>query len=464
VIVQKSVAVDANGITAQLVDWTLALRWTDIEADTQVAARRHLLDTLGCIIAGTQQSLTKEVAATLAAVRSGGDVIVPGRAQRADLLDAAYLAGVSAHGLELDDGYREGSTHPGAVVIPAALATAFAVNASVEELLTAIVAGYEVMTVIARLAHPAMRKRGFHPTATTGVFGAAIAAAHLRKLNREQLANALGIAASSAAGLFAFVGGGADVKRLHPGHAAREGVFAVLLAEGNLQGPPAVLEGVDGFFQAYADAQAAQATLSLPPLGPWGITRCYIKPYPCCRHLHPAIDAVFEIMQTHDLHAGEIERVDIETYGIAAEHVRIGWSDFPSSQLSFPFVIATALRHGAVELRHFEDAARRDALTNALCDKVHVQGSAAMDERYRSGRPARVNIYARGHSFSAERDEALGSPQQPLERGAVERKFASLVDDVIGNGARATLIEKIWRADRQTTVRDLLSATAPATN
>jgi hypothetical protein len=75
-----------------------------------------------------------------------------------------------------------------------------------------------------------------------------------------------------------------------------------------------------------------------------------------------------------------------------------------------------------------------------------------------------VNIHARGHCFSAERDEALGSPQQPLERGAVERKFASLVDDVIGNGARETLIEQIWRADRQTTVRDLLSATAPATN
>jgi 2-methylcitrate dehydratase PrpD len=452
-------AADPEGVTAQLIDWTLALRWNDVDVNAQLATRRHLLDTLGCIIAGAQQDLTKNVAATLTAIRASGDVVVPGLTQRSDLLDAVYLAGVSAHGLELDDGYREGSTHPGAVVIPAAIATAFANNANVEELLTAIIAGYEVMTTIARLAHPAMRKRGFHPTATSGVFGATIAAALLRKLNRRQLAHALGIAASSAAGLFAFVSGGADVKRLHPGHAAREGVFAVLLAQNNLQGPPAVLEGVDGFFQAYADATAAQKSFVLPPQGAWGVTRCYLKPYPCCRHLHPAVDAVFEIVQTQNLRADEIERVDIETYGIAAEHAQIGWNDFASSQLSFAFVIATALRHGAVELQHFSTDARSDALTNALCERVHVRASATMDERYREGRPASVTIIARGKSFTAERDEALGSPQHPLDERAVETKFSTLVDGVIGERQRQHLIAQL----RETGIgaRDLLAWTVP---
>jgi 2-methylcitrate dehydratase PrpD len=456
-----SPAPNKDGLTAQLIDWTLRLRWSDVPADAQRAARRHLLDTLGCIVAGAQQPLTRRAAATLAAVRQGGELIVPGLAQRTDLLDAVYLAGVSAHGLELDDGYREGSTHPGAVVVPVALATAMEAEASIEDLLTAVVAGYEVMTTIARLAHPAMRRRGFHPTATSGVFGATVAAARLRKLNREQFANALGVAGSSAAGLFAFVSGGADVKRLHPGHSAREGVFAVLLAERGLQGPPAVLEGPDGFFQAFADAQAARAPVALPPAGEWGVTRCYLKPYPCCRHLHPALDAILEIAATHPLRAEDVERIDIETYGIAAAHAQIGWGDFASSQLSFPFAVATMLRHGGVELEHFGDAARADAATTALCPRVHVTASEAMDVRYKTGRPARVTITVGGQTFSAERDEALGSPQQPLDRAAVDRKFATLIDDVVGGDQRGRLQAMLWGEDPSVTVCDLLQSTLP---
>lgn len=451
----------AGGITDQLVAWSLSLRWRDVDEHAQQAARRHLLDTLGCLIAGSRQALTARVRETLAAVRTGGDTPVPGHGQTHDLLDATYLAGVAAHGLELDDGYREGSTHPGAVVIPAALATAWHANANVETLLEAVVIGYETMTLIARLAHPAMRRKGFHPTATSGVFGAVLAAAHLRQLDAGKRRHALGLAASSAAGLFAFVSGGADVKRLHPGHAAREGVFAALLAERGLEGPPAVLEGVDGFFQAYAEPQAAATSFALPPHGPWGVAGCYLKPYPCCRHLHPAIDAVFALRAEHGLQAAEIDRAEIETYTIAAEHARIGWQDFASSQLSFPFVIATALRHGAVALPHFGTAARQDAATLALCGRVQITASDAMDEIYRHGRPARVTLHARGQTFTAERHEALGSPPMPMTMAAVEVKFMGLTRDIIGAVQSQRLLDHIAAADGQSPARNLIALTLP---
>src|ERR1700709_1179581 len=167
----------------------------------------------------------------LAGVRSGGNIPVPGRARRADLLDAAFLGGTAAHGIELDDGYRHGSAHCGCVVVPTVLSVGYTRTVSGRALIEAIVAGYETAITLARACAPDLRQRGFHPTSAVGPFGAAMAVGKLRGLSKDKLADALGIAASSSAGLFAFVNGGADIKRLHAGHASREGLQAALLAE-----------------------------------------------------------------------------------------------------------------------------------------------------------------------------------------------------------------------------------------
>ena len=148
-------------------------------------------------------------------VRPAGTVPVTGRSRRADLLDAAFLGGTAAHGIELDDGYRHGSAHCGCVVIPAVIPMAADRKASGAQLIEAIVCGYETNIALARACAPDLRHRGFHPTSAVGPFGAAMATGKLRGLNAQQLANALGLAASSSAGLFAFVAGGGDVKRLH---------------------------------------------------------------------------------------------------------------------------------------------------------------------------------------------------------------------------------------------------------
>ena len=119
--------------------------------------------------------------------------------------------------------------------------------------------------------------------------------------NAQQFANALGIAASSAAGLFAFVAGGGDIKRLHAGHASREGMQAALLAEQGTEGPPNVIEGRDGFMQAFAFGRIDKARpIKLPPAAEYGITDCYIKPYACCRHIQPAVEATFQLLQRRE--------------------------------------------------------------------------------------------------------------------------------------------------------------------
>jgi len=226
-------------------------------------ARRHLLDTVGVMIAGAGGEVATRAEAVLSAVRPAGRIPVPGRARRADLIDAAFLGGTAAHGIELDDGFRQGSVHPGCVVVPAVLALGYDRRITGAALIEAVVAGYEAEIAIGRACHPDLRQRGFHPAAAVGVFGSVMAAGKLRGLPAGQLANALGIAASSAAGLFAFVNGGADIKRLHAGHASREGLQAALLAEQGVEGPPDVIEARDGFMQAFAFGRADKARAAL---------------------------------------------------------------------------------------------------------------------------------------------------------------------------------------------------------
>src|SRR5258708_11638241 len=177
----------AAGATDAIVDFVSGLRFAALPDEVRHYARRHVLDTVGVMIAGAGGEVASRAEAVLAAVRPPGDVPVPGRARRADLIDAAFLGGTAAHGIELDDGFTQGSVHPGCVVIPAALALGCARHSSGQALMEAIVAGYETVIAIGRACHPDLRQRGFHPTAAVGVFGAAAAAGKLAALSPQQL-------------------------------------------------------------------------------------------------------------------------------------------------------------------------------------------------------------------------------------------------------------------------------------
>ena len=411
-------------------------------------ARRHLLDTVGVMIAGAGGEVATRTEAMLSAVRPGGRVPVPGRARRADILDAAFLGGTAAHGIEFDDGYRQGSVHPGCVVVPVLLALGHEHHVSGEALIEALVAGYEAEIAIGRACHPDLRQRGFHPAAAVGVFGSTMAAGKLRRLAATELAHALGIAASSAAGLFAFVNGGADIKRLHAGHAAREGLQAALLAEQGIEGPPAVIETHDGFMQAFAFGRADRArAVMLPPEAPFGITDCYIKPYPCCRHIQPAVEALIGLLRDKQIATDEVERIDVATYRIAAEHAETGWGDFASAQLSFPYLMAVALKFRTVKLEHFDAAVRRNPWFAACARKLNVSAPPEIDRRYPQLRPARVTVTTARGVFSRQADEALGSRIVPLDDAGLRAKFLEVVGPVLGAGRAHELAKQLWSID-----------------
>jgi 2-methylcitrate dehydratase PrpD len=413
------------------------------------------------MVAGAAADVAMRAEAALAAVRGAGCIPVPGRARRADLLDAAFLAGTAAHGIELDDGYRQGSVHPGCAVVPAALAIGHDMGASGKAVVAAIVAGYETAIAIARACHPHLRQRGFHPTGACAVFGAAAAAAKLRGLSARQIADAFGIAASSAAGLFAFVNGGADIKRLHAGHGAREGVQAALLAEQGVQGPPGVIESRDGFLQAFAFGRDDKARpIALPPTVPFGVTDCYIKPYPCCRHIQPAAEAVMRLCREENISPDEVTRVDVDTYRIAAEHADTGWDDFASAQLSFPYLIGLAFRFRTIRLEHFDEKLRRDPAFDAIARKLHVVATPEIDGLYPQLRPARVKVTTARGVFAGKADEALGSRLLPLNDAGLRLKFDELVSPVLSPARAASLADQLWDIEACPDVRGVVEAAA----
>ncbi len=443
--------------TARLTDHLLSIAATGLDDALAHHAKRHLIDTVGAILAGSGQVVTRQAADVLAATQPAGDHAVPGSGRRLGLLDAAFLTGVSAHGTETDDGYRQGSIHPGAVVVPALLGLAARERVSGNRLLEAMVAGYQAIGSISALAHPRLRRQGFHPTAAVGPLGAAAATSALLGLGRAQRMHAFGIAASSAGGLFAFKSGGADVKRLHAGHAAREGLWATLLARQGCEGPPGVLEASDGFFQAFAGrAPGSAGGLALPPDVPPTIADCYIKPYACCRHIQPAVDALQVLMRRHGIRAEDIDAVEVETYGIAADHAAVPWSSFAEAQLSFPYVMASAARFDDLRIARFDEASRADPATAALAQRVTVRRSDAMDRRYPAQRPALVRIRAGLGDWAQDASEARGAPEWPLGDNALEAKFLDSAGTALGTERTAELLAGLWRIDRASDVSALL--------
>lgn len=448
--------------TDALLRFSTELTWDRLPASIRHAAIRHLLDTIGAMIAGAQGDVTEKAEAALSSIRAAGSVVVPGRVRRADVLDAAFLGGISAHGIELDDGFREGAVHPGAPVVSALLPLAYTRKVSGKELLVAMVAGYEAVLAVALACHPSLRRRGYHPTATIGTLGAAVAASKLLGLPYDVASNALGLSASSAAGLHAYVNGGADVKRLHAGHAAREGVQAALHAKAGIAGPPMVLEGKDGFFQALASGnEKKDASFNPAESGKFLITRCYVKPFACCRHLQPAAEALVAIANEHGIDAHDIDDILVETYDLAAELAEVGWGDFASAQLSFRFVMAAALTFRDIRLEHFGQQVLDDPSIAALCGKVRVVVTEDMQQMYPRLRPSRVTVSTPSGSYSKQVDEAGGAPEFPLSDDALGAKFLGLVSPVLGAAGAQAALDRLRSIDEEEDVSALLETLVP---
>lgn len=424
------------------------------------AARRHFLDSLGACVAGLDQPLVAGTAVLLDSISGGGEVPVAGSTRRTDLLSAIYLMAASCHAIELDDGNREGSIHPGTVIVPAVLGLGYRLGAGGGAALSAVVAGYEVAVSLAEVLHPHASQRGFQTTGVVGVVGAAAAAARLLGLDAMRTEKAMGIAASSGAGLFAYLTGGGNIKKLHPAHAAREGVFAALLAQRDvIDGPMSVAESRAGIFQAFAGIEPGTAAIPGRRRTELAITRSYIKPYPCCRHIHPAIDALMELRARHGFTADQVATVDVGTYTAAMPHASLGWDSLTTAQLSFPYVMAAALRTGTITLETFSDRMRTDAALVADTAKIHVRPDPECCDSYPRQGPARVSVTLHdGSRHTLYVADPRGCPEMPMSDAEVFAKFRMMVAGRLCAEAADRLIAEVWTMESSAGLRPLVDA------
>jgi 2-methylcitrate dehydratase PrpD len=228
-----------------------------------------------------------------------------------------------------------------------------------------------------------------------------------------------------------------------------------------VQGPPDVLESRDGFMQAFAFGRVDKVpSITLPPAAAFGITDCYIKPYACCRHIQPAVEALMGLCADEGISPDEVTRIDVDTYRIAAEHAHTGWDDFASAQLSFPYLIGLALRFRGIRLEHFSDDTRRDPAFGEIARKLHVVATPDVDRLYPQLRPARVKVTTSRGVFARNADEALGSRLVPLDDAGLWAKFDELAGPVLTPARVVTLREQLWAIESCVDVRSVVDAMA----
>jgi 2-methylcitrate dehydratase PrpD len=348
----------------------------------------------------------------------------------------AFLIGGLSHILEMDDLHRASVTHPGCVVVPAALAIGLRTRCSGPALLDAILRGYEAVARIGMAVGPA-HYRIWHSTATCGPFGAAMAAADLLGLDDSQTVHALGNAGTQSSGLWQFIETGAMSKHLHAGRAAEAGVTAAELAALGFTGPPAILEGAKGLF-AGACPDADPDAVTRDPNAPWQLRATSIKPWPCCRHTHPAIDAAIEL---HGRLGGTVpQAVDVATYGAALEVCdRPAPANEYAAKFSLQHCVALALADGRVGFESFDEAARNRLAP--LSQRVVLRRSEPFSAAYPEHWGAEVALkLPDGRELSATRKACKGDPDQPLGDAEMIAKAELLLAHGEIEGTRARRI------------------------
>ena len=444
-------------MTERLAGFVVATQPADLPPPVLDAAKYFTLDWLGSAMAGTATE-TGRILLDHAEGQGSGPSMVIGLEGKWNAQTAALTNGALSHIVEMDDLHRASVVHPGAVVIPAALAMAERQGASALDFLSAVALGYEVAIRIGEAVGKS-HYRLWHNTATCGIFGAAAAAGRLLNLEVEQMVWALGSAGTMAAGLWEFNTDGAMSKPLHAGRAASSGLLAADLAWHGFTGAQRILEGERGFFAAMSqDAEPQRVVAGLAPhMTNYKITGVSIKPHACCRHTHPAIDAALQIRAKIGLSGEQIAKVEVETYRAA-----VALTDKPepmhphAAKFSMQYCVASALHRGHVGLGDFEPSALMDPHLRALMGRVRLCHNPAMEDRYPAAWPVRVKLMLRdGHTVVEDIDHPKGDPENALSWDELKAKFRRMLLGTKWDAQADVVIDNVSSLDWQTMIDSL---------
>jgi 2-methylcitrate dehydratase PrpD len=444
-------------IAGQLGSFVSKTTFEQLPPEVVEKAKRHVLDTFGAALAGATSEEAARAREALVAARACGTAPVWSRCESVDPRNAALLNGVAAHAFELDD--TGGCDHSGAVVLPAAVAALSIVDRPISgrTFLTAVVLGYDIGRRVLEAfgGYRPHNEAGWHSTGTCGVFGAAAAAAKILKLTPSETASTLGLAASFAGGLWAFIHDGAMTKRIHAGRAAEGGLLAALFAQAGMTGPAQVFEDRwGGFLNAYSHDDTDREALTRELGHSWRLMRCAIKPYASCRDTHAAVDAIGRILARRAIAADKIAVVHARLSPFLAG--MIGGRDastLPAAQMSLPYAIAARILYGTASLSAYSTERRTDNRLQALMERVSID----IDESVAGSDLTSITLVTNdGECIEEPTTIALGAPDNPVPDRDLLEKYAELSGYVLTETRAHDLANAVSCLDCSKDARDLL--------
>jgi len=442
-----------SGVTEGLARFVAQTRWADLPAEVVHQAKRSLLNFFAVALTGCRSDTVEIALASLAEFSGDRQATVIGRRERVDALTAAFLNAAGANVLDFCDTHVPTAIHPTAPLAPALLALAELQRVGGRDLILAFVLGQEIACRIGLAMSPSHYNRGWHITATCGVFGAAAGSGKLLALAPEQLVWALGTAATQAAGLCECLG--TPAKSVGVGNAARNGLWSAFLAAKDFAGPAEPLAGTQGYYNALNETP--KLSLLTDGLGrTWEIMKTAYKPYPCGFVLHPVLDCVLDWRRDHA--AAVVERVKVTgnpLLGLRTDRPDI--STGAQSQVSVQHAVAAALVAGKAGTEQFTDACVNDPTVRALRGKVEV----ARDASFSTVGAAVEIATADGKLYKLSQPAARGSDANPMSDGDLEDKLRTAAAAWEPRHDVAPLIDAIWNLDCGEDVSRLAAFTVP---
>ncbi len=428
-------------VTRILAHYVVSARYDDLPANVRKEGVRTLLNWVGVAIGGSRHQTVDIAASALAPFSGPQQASLLGRRERFDIMNAAFINGVSSHIFDYDDTHLKTIIHPAGPVASAILALSEMQPVSGKDFLNALVLGVETECRIGNSVYPNHYDVGWHITGTAGVFGAAAAAGKLLGLNEQQMVWALGLAASQPVGLRESFG--SMNKSFNPGRAASDGIFAAVLASKNFTSSDAMIEAKRGWANTISTKQDYREIID-------GLGQRYeaalntYKPFACGIVMHPAIDAAIQLRNENKLTADQIERVELKVHPLVLE---LTGKKTPRQGLEGKFsiyhAVAVALVEGAGGEKQFSDRAVTDPTVVALRGKVVPVITPGID-------PAQVDmtiVLKDGRTLHRHIEHAIGSVEMPMTDRQLEAKFADLADGILPAAAIRRVMDACWNVE-----------------
>ena len=453
-----------TNLESRIADWIFRLDARTLPSAVIEKLKLATLDTFAAMLSGVTEPVTQKVVAFVVEPDGRGEASIIGQRARARSVGAALANGTMAHACDYDDSSWTMWGHPTAPVLAAVLAVAEQRNLSGIDLLSGIAVGLEIEKTLGLGCQPEHYNRGYHPTGSLGVFGAAAGAAKMLGLSPDQIRMGLGISASRAAALRG--NSGTMTKPLHVGFAARDGVEAAALAGAGVTASPSAVSGALGFFDVCAPDHGDLDWIADRLGNPFDVIDPGLSPklYPSCSETHSAVDAILA-MRAEGLKPGDVRKIRAGITPAARDGLVYSNPTTPlQAKFSQEYCLAAPLIRGKLGLAEFDLAVVQDPAIRAMIARVEVAVHPDLSgpDSVSFSSPAIVEVETHdGRTLRKLVREMKGHPKNPIPASDIEAKFIECGDRVLPRDMVRRALAKIQKLDQLASIKDLIDDLQP---